>query len=217
MISPIFKTFVSIFVLFNMTVSCMNENHARIEKSSFRIESIENSALVWESIHYPERKAWSNAAIQFATEKLDVLDLASDISDFCQTYRTLNRNDKISVWANFFAALSYPESNWQPKIYSVDAGTSTNRDTWSVGLLQVSVIDQTNYHFNYNFTFEDLQLAEMNLQLGIAIMAKQIKNKGKILIPKGESGLYWGTLNPGGRYDKSESIKIMTNKLGLCQ
>lgn len=173
--------------------------------------------LVWESSKYPERQTWSDAARYWVDKNFGSLDRAIDIETFCPTYDKLDHVERVNAWANLFAATAYYESGWDPTDYSVDVGTKSNKDTWSVGLLQMSVVDQDNYRLSSDYSFGDLQKAEPNLRLGIEIMARQIDKKGKILIPSGESGVYWATLRPGGTYDKTASIAKMTKKLLICQ
>ena len=134
--------------------------------------------LAWESSSHPERAAWSAAAIKYVTQYFPQLDAATDVTAFCAPYRSLNKDQKINLLADIFAATASYECAWDPKSASVDVGTSNNKDTWSVGLLQLSVVDQANYGFKFVFNFADLQEPDPNLQLGIAIMAKQITKHG---------------------------------------
>ena len=172
--------------------------------------------LAWESSSHPERLQWSKDAMAIVTENFANLDKASDIVTFCPTYKTLTVDEKVNVWADLFAATAYYESAWNPASSSVDVGTASNKDTYSVGLLQMSVVDQANYKLLLGYDFGDLQTASANLDLGIAIMGKQIAKYGKILIPVGGSGLYWATLHPGGKYDQTAGIAGMVKKLNFC-
>lgn len=151
------------------------------------------------------------------SEQFTALDAATDIQTFCAGYASLNKDQKINLLADIFAATAYYECSWNPTSSSVDVGTSSNRDTWSVGLLQLSVVDQQNYNLSFGFNFSDLEDPIKNLQLGVAIMTKQITKHGVILIPVGGSGLYWATLHPGGRYDATSGIVKMTKRLSFCQ
>jgi hypothetical protein len=179
--------------------------------SSFKAEP-----LVWESSRHPERTAWSNQLAQIVATNFKELDRAQDIATFCPRYAFLNGGQKVNVWSNLFAATSYYESGWKPTASSVDVGTPFDENTWSVGLLQLSVVDQANYGLNFGFTFADLQNPVKNLQLGVKIMAKQISKHGRILIPAGGTGLYWATLHPGGKYDASKDIEKATSRLSFC-
>lgn len=174
-------------------------------------------ALAWESNSYPERKAWSKAAYDLVAAKLSTLDAADDVTTFCPRYDSLTRNQKINLWANLIAATAYYECGWNPKAGSVDVGNASDKDTWSVGLLQLSVVDQPNYGFNYGYSYADLQDPVKNMRLGLAILAKQISKRGVIAIPTGMSGLYWATLHPGGKYDKTSSIATMTKRHTYCK
>lgn len=148
---------------------------------------------------------------------MPALDSASDITQFCPPYRNLSGDQKLNVWAEIFAATSYYESDWDPTATSVDNGTQSDKNTWSVGLLQLSVVDQKNYNLDFGDYFSDLQDPLKNLTLGVAIMARQIESYGQVLIPVGGSGLYWSTLHPGGKADQSAKIEAETGKLSFCQ
>jgi len=173
--------------------------------------------LVWESSANPERAAWSASAEQLVAQYLPSLDKAKDIATFCPKYSSLNQTQKINLWADLFAADSYFESGWDPANYSVDVGTQNDENTWSVGLLQMSVVDQQNYNLPFGFNFANLQQPADNLQLAIAIMAQQINKYGVVLIKSGQPGLYWSTMNPGGRDDQTAGIVKMTEQLSFCQ
>jgi hypothetical protein len=172
--------------------------------------------LSWEKNH-PDRAAWSKALWSEIDTRFDSFNKASDASAFCPKYASLTRSQKINVFAEMIVWTSYYECGWNPFDGSQDVGTANDKDTWSVGLLQMSVVDQVSYKMPFGYTYGDLQVPEKNLHLGLAIMARQIDRKGKILIPKGESGLYWAVLSPGGKYDKSESIKSHTKALSFCK
>ena len=173
--------------------------------------------LAWESASHPERAAWSTGAFQIVAEHFADLDKAQDIQTFCPSYRSLTTDEKINLWADMFAGTAYYESSWNPASASVDVGTSSNKDTWSVGLLQMSVVDQANYGLPLGYKYADLQDPIKNLELGITIMALQVRKHGIVLIPSGGSGLYWATLHPGGKYDATSSIVKMTERLSFCK
>jgi hypothetical protein len=129
-----------------------------------------------------------------------------DILKIRPDFNTLNKDQKLKVVAYFWRAVALFESGYNPKCQSVDVGTKNNKDTWSVGLLQMSVVDQTNHKINLNFNFNDLLNPMNNLNLAMRVMDKQIVNRHNILIHKGMPGIYWATICPGGRYDKSATI-----------
>lgn len=173
--------------------------------------------LIWESTKYPVRTTWSAMTFKLVDKSFSDLDKATDISVFCPKYSNLSRNQRINVWSNLIAALAYYESGWDPKSNSVDVGSAGDLDTYSVGLLQMSVVDQDNYNLLTNYSFSELQTPQPNLEIGITILARQIIKRGKILIPVGGSGLYWATLHPGGKYDQTSAIAKMTKKMSICQ
>jgi hypothetical protein len=172
--------------------------------------------LVWESGQHPERAEWSARLKEMVKENLDRLDLARDLQTFCPALERLTRAQRINLWADLIAATAYYESGWNPRSYSVDVGTNDDADTWSVGLLQLSVVDQSSYRLKFGYDFNDLQDPIKNLRLGVAILAAQIERHGLILIPVGHSGLYWATLHPGGKYDQTARIAERLRHLDFC-
>lgn len=177
-------------------------------------------ALSWENTTapHPERAPWSDALLGFIDAKFNTFDKAKDINKFCPKYSTLNHNQKLTVWGELFVALAYYESGYDPKSTSVDVGHKEDKNTWSVGLLQMSYTDIKNYSFKMNYKFEDLLKAEPNLDLGTAVMARQIEKVGTVLIGPSRASLYWATLHPTGKYDKSSSIIARVQKnTKVCQ
>lgn len=179
--------------------------------ASSEVAAIEGK-LSWENGH-PERAAWTKQLIDIITPDIEVFYTASDITKIRPDFKTLSKSKQILVIAELFSAMAFYESSWNPKENSVDVGSKNDQDTYSVGLLQMSVVDQKNYGFKFGYTFKDLQQAGPNLKLAEAIMVKQIKRYGKILIPKGENGVYWAVIHPKGKYDKSDKIIAMVRAL----
>lgn len=171
--------------------------------------------LDWEEDH-PERAAWTTALIADLTTNFKSFDVATDANKFCPKYTQLSAVDKVHVWAEVIVWDSEAESSWNPTEASPDAGTVADKNTWSVGLMQVSVIDQANWKLLYGYTFSDLKDPIKNLHLAIGIMGASIVKHGHLLIPVGDTGTYWSTLHPGGKYDKSASIEAHTKALSFC-
>jgi hypothetical protein len=141
--------------------------------------------------------------------KISILETASDVSELHVHFDSLPMDEKIRLFILLFKWMAYYESAWNPNSQSVDVGEKSDRDTWSIGLLQLSVVDQKNLGIPMGYNFDDLLLPVPNLKLGIEIMCNQVKKRGKIFIPKWEHGnpaLYWATICPGGKYDQSEAI-----------
>lgn len=160
--------------------------------------------LPWEN-GKPERKQWTQDLVDLIDERLDVLSLAAkDITRFCEDYHDLTRQEQIEVWAVLICSVAYYESGWNPKIAERDVGT-TDKNTWSTGLMQMSVCDQKNYNLKLNYTFDDLLTPKANLHLALEILVRQVTRYGSIIL-RTSKGLYWAVLYEGGRYDKTHYI-----------
>jgi len=161
--------------------------------------------LSWE-INHPERAFWSDALMNQITLNFDSFAKAKDSKFFMPNFESLSRNEKIRIWAEIMVWLAYYESSWNPLSYSIDVGSPKDKDTWSVGLYQLSVVDGPIKKLGYSF--KDLQDPIKNITGGVAIFVRQFNKYGVWLIFGGPSqGLYFATLHPGGKYDKSEAIK----------
>lgn len=210
---------ISICLLPIYLLGCADETPAPPSRSSAHMVAVVPKAvpaqrmkLDWETDH-PKRAPWSDVLIADLSEHFSSFARASDASVFHPRWRSLTRDQQMTVLAEMIVWTAYYESAWDPADYSVDVGSKIDNRTWSVGLLQLSVVDQANHHLPFGYSFADLQDPIKNLHLGIAIMAKQIDRHGKILIPVGESGVYWGTLHPGRKYDRSALIESHTRSL----
>lgn len=158
---------------------------------------------------YMWRNEWKLEVKRLALENIKTFDLASDIHNIRPDWSSLNLEQKSEIIAEFFRALAFYESGYNSKSESVDVGTVGDKQTWSVGLLQLSGVDKKNLGLAVGFDYEGLKDPIKNIQQGVAIMINQIKKRGKMIIPKSEKGnpgVYWATLNPGNQYDKSAEI-----------
>lgn len=152
---------------------------------------------------------WDEEIKNILNEKIDVLETASDVKELDQYFLALPHEQKVELFAKLFKWLAYYESSWDPNSQDVDVGEAEDRNTWSIGLLQLSVVDQQNLGIHLDYDFHDLLLPVPNLKLGVEIMCNQVKKRGKLFIPKwekGNPGVYWATLNPGNIYDKTDKI-----------
>lgn len=168
--------------------------------------------LTWEASD-PTRSIWSDFVIGKIGELWHQYAMATDAKIFRLDWDMLNKSQKINSLAELISSTSYYESSWNPESWSIDVGQKGNIDTYSVGLMQVSVIDQDSYQFDLGYTFEDLKDPIKNLNLALLIMGKQIERHGLIAIPKGHPGLYWAVLSPGGKYDKTTQIANRVRKM----
>lgn len=152
---------------------------------------------------------WSEVLGRLIHSNLSAFNKAADIESIRKDWFFLSDEQKVQVMQAFFKSLAYYESGYDPKCESVDVGNKYDKETWSVGLLQLSGVDKSNLGLSVGFNYEGLKDPINNLTQGLAIMVNQINKRGKIIIPrseKGNPGVYWATLNPGNRYDKSEQI-----------
>jgi uncharacterized protein (TIGR02594 family) len=167
----------------------------------------------WE-IGHANRSEWTKQ-LQFMIggEFFGVYDSASDVEKIHPKYRSMTKSDRLKVWTEFFSAVASFESSWIPWEEEPDVGTKENKNTWSVGLFQLSQVDQTNYGINLGYSYEDLKDPLKNINLAVRIMAKQIAKRGKVFIPVGEPGVYWAVIHPGGKYDKTAKIQAIVAKV----
>lgn len=171
--------------------------------------------LAWESKAHPERREWSQFLLTQIGIQWPQFSLAKDMGTFHSNYDSLTLDQKINVVADMIAMTAYYESSWNPTSTDVDVGEKSNKDTWSVGLMQLSVTDQVNYGFKLGYDFNDLQDPIKNLRLTLLIMGHQIEKYGLVCLPAGHKGLYWATLHPGGKYDKTLEIASKTKLLAF--
>lgn len=140
--------------------------------------------LSWEtgSPPHPERAAWSDALIHAIQLQFPVLDKAKDITQFCPGYEGLSLINKERTWGELMVADAYFESSFIPTAGSVDAGVQTDRDTWSIGLWQVSVDDQVWIFGETKYSYDDLLTPGPNAELAVAEIAYEIKKTGLIVV-----------------------------------
>lgn len=187
-------------------------------------------ALAWETDKNPERKLWSQYLEKIILENWNsLLPGPDDITDFCPRYNSLDNNERANVWAQLFVAMAKYESAYNPlsRMQETTMGTDpvTGKPVYSEGLLQLSYQD-TQWDPWCKFDWEkDRYLSStdpkktilspyLNLDCGVGIMAKQIKNKGRIVV---SSGVYWAVLKAGGRYQKISNIQSIVKSLLLCK
>lgn len=120
-----------------------------------------------------------------------------DANKFCPKYDSLSKEQKGQALTEIIASMTAFESSYNIASSSVDVGTEGDLNTYSVGLLQLSVVDQTSYKLPLGYTYADLKTAKKNLNLGLQIMAKQIDKYGEIVI---SSGVYWAVIREGESY-----------------
>lgn len=171
-------------------------------------------ALYWENTTapHPERIPWSDALISAFKADLATFSKATDITYFCPKFKSLDETGKLKALGEFWVAVANFESGYKKTSASVDVGKPDQKDTWSVGLYQMSVVDQKNYGLNFGYTYDDLLNPLPNIKLALAILKRQIEKRGVLAIPAPNPGLYWAVLRPGGKYDKSALIAERVKK-----
>lgn len=167
--------------------------------------------LSWEKGH-PERRFWTEALMGFLNQRFDNLDKADDFWMVRTDYAKLTREQKLHCWAEMIVTMTYYESGWNPRSQSVDVGTKENRNTWSVGLAQMSVVDQANYGINLGWGFNDFLDPVKNLNFALRVMERLVLKRGKVFIPRGESP-YWSTLSPGNPHERLDEIRAVVQAL----
>lgn len=235
------RVFVVLFASF-VTSACSNSSQFTTSSSSVSDEApgtladvpaavYKFEALAWESKTKPERKAWSDFAFQVISEEYQRLNRAADIEYFCPRYSSLSKEQRINVWGQFFAGVSYFESGWSPtsRMQETTQGTDkiTGQPVYSEGLLQLSYQDvQWASYCEFEWP-KDKNLASSspqktildpfkNLSCGIKILARQIDKYKYIVMAK---NVYWAVLrDPAvGKYSKVSQIATYTKKLSFCQ
>lgn len=184
--------------------------------------------LSWETS--PDRAGWTKKVLEVVAVDLFTYDAAGDVKRICPKWDSISPPEKVLAIGEFFVALSYFESTsykkvgdktvvteWDPKNESVDVGKPGDKDTWSVGLYQVSAIDSANRK-GPKFTYEQLKTPLPNIELAGIIMKKQIANCGKIILPNSSKCRYWAVILDGNKYSKAAQIIARTQaKAPFCK
>lgn len=189
--------------------------------------------LIWEKTII-SAKGWTQMIYSVIKKEESYLlgqNVADDIEVFCPTYRKLNEQQRLNFWGQFFAALAYHESGWNPVSRMLEANFThadsvTKLPVASEGLLQLSYQDEPSYRIDCGFDWnKDKSLAVKdpkktildpynNLRCGIKIMSIQLKRYRTITMP---SNVYWAVLKTNGLYSKIPQIAKSTRALKVCQ
>jgi hypothetical protein len=188
--------------------------------------------LSWEHTNkpHPERAAWSLKLSQQIDKHFAKFDSARDINYFCPKYSSLDKLHKTKAIGDIFVGLAYYESGFNPLSNDPDVAKINHPNNyedypeeWSVGLFQMSVVDQKAYNLKLGYIFDpkqdpkkvklppnELRQPLPNIVLATEVMVKMLdKHDGVIRVSKNP---YWATLKPGGKYDKSENIRAWVLK-----
>ena len=161
--------------------------------------------LSWE--RYPENRPWSEYLYSMIHDYfIETFLKAKDLDRLHPRFQSLSRHEKIWVFCELFSSMAFYESGWNEKSASQDVGTAENKDTWSIGLMQISVVDQKNMGLSLHYTYNDLLQAKPNLHLALTIMARQINKTGLVILPNKSPQRYWAVLLDGNRYSQVSQI-----------
>ncbi len=170
----------------------------------------ERISLHWETGE--EQKTWSDALIKYVDRDFDLYEKAQDTSLWCPKYKSLSRQQKLKAWGEMWVSIAFYESGFRPKTASVDVGQPDKRDTWSVGLYQVSVVDQPWAGGGTTYSYEDLLTPIPNIHLATILMKRQLTRTGLLILPVSSKYKYWAVILSGGKWQKIPEIIARTQK-----
>jgi hypothetical protein len=218
------KSFVATFVVlslsffaFNVFVSCKSKDikpvPQPVEQVKPNIPDLVQVPLPWEKNH-PERIEWTNTLYSLIDQKFASLEKAKDMGQFCPKYYSLRDDQKKIAWAVLFDSIVYYESGYNPKSSSVDVGSKSDKNTWSVGLFQISSTDSKNWKIPFSFSYEELKDPKNNMKLALEIFSKQLDRQNLIVVTK---SLYWAVIGkPPYKYSKVPQIIKKMKVIDFC-
>ena len=164
------------------------------------------------------------------------------ISNTLAVHNKLNEAQRMTVWGQLVAAISYRESGWRPTTTFIEPDHKidgvTKKFVRSEGLMQLSYQDAANYkELNCGFDWKkdknlDAKSPEKtilapyrNLRCGILILAHKVKINQQI----STAGTYWSVLRPpfnpnyklddprrGNKNSKVAWLAAQTKALSFC-
>jgi hypothetical protein len=165
------------------------------------------ASLHWEDTCTPDklamRKAWSDHLMKQID--MSIFDKAVDTNKLYPNFKELANWQQHRIIAEMFVALAFYESAYNPNSESVDVGTEADKNTWSVGLFQLSVSDKVN-KTALRFSYFDLKDPLKNMILAVAQMHYQILNTGRIFLLNDNPQRYWSTILIGNKYNKIDQV-----------
>lgn len=159
--------------------------------------------LSWDS---PARAGWSEALLGYVNEEFAIFDSATDTTRFCPKYKSLDKAGRLKAWGEVLVALAKYESSWNPKSASVDVGKKDQRNTWSIGLYQVSVVDQSWAGGGLEYTYEQLLTPKPNMHLMKQLVVRWLKKEPKFFLPNSSKNRYFAVGLEGNKYSKIPQI-----------
>jgi hypothetical protein len=158
------------------------------------------------------RKAWSAQLITSVTESIPQLEQGNPDA-FLNGYSALSSALRIKFWAELLIAVAKFESSWKAReIFHENFGVD------SVGLLQLSYEDQTQYKLEpLDRAAKSLEDPLINLRCGVTIFTKLVL--GDKIVASSVGGThrgaakYWSTLRAGHILD--QIISLTKKNVGL--
>ena len=175
-------------------------------------------SLYWENTteKHDERKPWSDAISINIDKYFANYDIAKDTTRFCPKYKSLTKDQKKKAIGEFFVALSYYESGFNPKSESVDVGSKNDKGSWSVGLYQMSGNDGAAKALGVDYL--GLKDPIKNINVAMYQMNTQIKNTGLFILPNSSKYRYWAIILEGNKYNKvSDVIARVQKHAAFCK
>ena len=169
-------------------------------------------SLSWENTTepHPERSPWSDKLVELFKQDFSLFISAKDLPEICPKFATLSEVEQLKALGEFMVATAYFESGYNPKSEAVDVGTKSNKETWSVGLYQMSGTDSSAKAIGA--TYEKLKDPVVNIEVAMIQMKKQITNRNAFFLNNSDSMRYWAVLLKGNKYSKINEIKARVLK-----
>jgi hypothetical protein len=173
-----------------------------------RTAAASDLTLSWEDALHPARTGWSQQLIASVQQYKESLDRGNP-DEFGTGYSALSPTGQIKFWCELLIAMAKFESGWNPNDVYLEADGQN-----SVGLLQLSIGDQRNYHLTPSIQSErELKDPLVNIEWAVPILAHWTARDGIIAtgVPNHNLGgaRYWSVLRGGSRHHYLE-IKALT-------
>jgi len=165
-----------------------------------------------------ERLPWTGYIFSRLYEMYDShIVKIKDMERFRIDWVALTKDQRIYVMAEIIVQMAKHESGWNPDSASVDVGNKDKKDTWSIGLLQLSVADQSwvKPRDKTRYTYEELIKPIPNLDLAFSILKRQIEKDGRLVLPNKSPLRYWAVMLDGNKYSKVDSIISVIKKIKI--
>ena len=115
-----------------ISISCKNDSKNEIvippqqyeepKKEDVKDDPTQRISLYWENTTepHPERASWSDTLVEILSKNYDTMIKANDATRICPKFNSFSKEMKIKTLAEFWVAVSYFESSFNPKSESVD-------------------------------------------------------------------------------------------------